>query len=189
MKTISRRFVFVALVAAVVCNAAELTAELDPAQTHVRWTLGDVLHTVHGTFRLTSGTIHVDLVTGNASGQIVVDAASGESGSGARDGRMHRNVLESARFPNITFRPDHVDGALNLDGDSDVRIHGSFGIHGAEHELTVPAKLHISSSQMSGTIDFVVPYVKWGMKDPSTLFLKVKDSVQIEVGAVGTIAH
>ena len=175
-----------ALAASLFCTAsraAEITLELNPARTNVTWTLGSVLHTVHGTFRMTRGTIRFDPATALASGEMIVDAASGESGSGARDGRMHKNVLESAKYPVITFRPDRVDGAVNFDGDSQVQVHGSLGIHGAEHELTVPAKVHVSNSQMNVTLDFSVPYVKWGMKDPSTLFLKVKDTVEIEVRA------
>ena len=83
---------------------------LDPAQTKVNWTLGDVLHTVHGTFKMVSGTISFDPRTGNASGEILVDARTGESGNHARDSKMQREVLESARYPEITFRPKHVSG-------------------------------------------------------------------------------
>jgi len=182
------KVLFAVLLAAGVA-AADVSIELNPAQTKVVWTLGDVLHTVHGTFQLTRGAVRFDPATGKASGEIVVDAKSGESGSGARDSRMHKNVLESAKYPTITFRPDQVEGAVNLNGDSQVDVHGTFNIHGADHELTVPAKLHFSNSQMTGTIDFLLPYVKWGMKDPSTLFLKVKNSVQIEVQANGSVAQ
>jgi polyisoprenoid-binding protein YceI len=183
------------LTAALPCTAsraAEIALELSPAQTHVTWTLGSALHTVHGTFKLTRGTIRFDPATGTASGEMIVDAASGESGNGARDGRMHKHVLETAKYPAITFKPDRVEGTVNLDGDSQVQLHGLFGIHGAEHELTVPAKVHFSkvhfsNSQMNATMEFLVPYVKWGMKDPGTLFLKVKDTVAIEVQTTATV--
>jgi hypothetical protein len=33
---------------------------------------------------------------------------------------------------------------------------------------------------------FIIPYVKWGMKNPSTLFLRVNDKVEI---TVRTVAH
>jgi len=36
--------------------AQPVTAQLDPAATHVDFTLGDTLHTVHGSFRLKGGT-------------------------------------------------------------------------------------------------------------------------------------
>ena len=186
MKTSAARLLIATLLTFASASAAEITVELNPAGTHVLWTLGDVLHTVHGTFKLTRGTIRFDPATGVASGEIIVDATSGESGSGARDGRMHKNVLESSKYPTIAFRPDRIEGPVNLSGDSQVQIHGIFSIHGGDHELTVPAKIHIANSEVTGTIGFQVPFVKWGMKDPSTLFLKVKDSVEIEVRAAGT---
>jgi polyisoprenoid-binding protein YceI len=182
-----KRTLLALLLVVLPARAAEIALELSPAQTHVNWTLGTVLHTVHGTFKLKSGTIRLDPATGKASGEIVIDAASGESGNGPRDGRMHKSILESGKYPAITFKPDRVDGTVNLDGDSRVEMHGSFGIHGAEHEVTVPAKVHLANAQMSATIDLAVPYVKWGMKDPSTLFLKCKDTVEIEVQAAGTL--
>ena len=95
----------------------ELSVHLDPASTKIEWTLGDVLHTVKGTFKLKRGDLTFDPSTGKAAGALVVDATSGESGSGARDGRMHRNVLESGKYPEITFVPDRVIGKVNLEGE------------------------------------------------------------------------
>ena len=75
--------------------AEDVQLHLDPASTKVEWTLGDVLHTVHGTFKLKRGDLRFDASSGKASGVLVVDATSGESGSGARDGRMHKSVLKA----------------------------------------------------------------------------------------------
>ena len=102
--------------------AADTTARVRRrTQAQVAFTLGDVLHTVHGTFALKRGNLRFDPETGKASGEIVVDAASGESGSAARDKRMHANILESARYPEIVFRPDRVEGKSRREGASDVR--------------------------------------------------------------------
>ena len=84
---------------------ANYVFELKPASTKVQWTLGDVLHTVNGTFKLKRGQIEFDPETNKASGQVVVDVSSGESGSSARDQRMHSNVLESAKYPEAVFAP------------------------------------------------------------------------------------
>ena len=35
--------------------------------------------------------------------------------------------------------------------------------------------------------NFVIPYVQWGMKNPSNFLLKVNDKVEIRVQAVGRI--
>src|SRR5579883_3206629 len=90
----------------------ETVLELDPAQTQVQFTLNDVLHTVKGMFKLAHGTVHYDFATGKSSGEIVIDARSGQSGSEARDKRMHKIILESDRYPEIVFLPDRVEGTL-----------------------------------------------------------------------------
>jgi polyisoprenoid-binding protein YceI len=161
--------------------AQRVDLEIDPAATTIGWTLGDVLHTVHGTFHLQKGGIWFDSAAGKAGGLLVVDAKSGESGSGARDGRMHKNVLESAKYPEIAFAPDGLSGPVAANGDSEVEVHGVFTIHGAGHELTAKVKTHAEPGKMTATLTFNVPYVKWGMKDPSTFVLKVKDFVTIDL--------
>ena len=167
--------------------AERIDVDLDPAATRVRWTLGDVLHTVHGTFRVKKGDLWFDTATGQAGGLLVVDAASGDSGSSARDGRMNKNVLESARFPEITFAPDRVEGAVARTGDSEVQLHGTFTIHGAPHEMAMKVKSHLEPQKLTAAISFNVPYVKWGMKDPSNILLKVKDFVEIDIEASARI--
>lgn len=162
--------------------------QLDPAQTSVKFTLGDVLHTVRGTFKLKQGSLQLER-EGKVSGQIVVDATSGDSGSGMRDRKMHKEVLESARYPEISFRPDHVDGPVSSSGKSSVTIHGIFSIHGADHEITVPAEVETNADHWMATVHFSVPYQKWGMKNPSTLFLRVTDTVEIDLLATGNIVR
>jgi polyisoprenoid-binding protein YceI len=186
-----RRFglvVSTVLIALVVSGAAQDAAfQLDPAQTSVKFTLGDVLHTVHGTFRLKRGSLDFAPASGKISGEIVVDAKSGESGSGARDHKMHKEILDSDRYPEIAFRPDRVEGAVASQGKSSVRVHGMFNIHGVDREITVPAEVEMSADHWTATVHFTVPYQKWGMKNPSTLFLRVNDSVDIDLTTAGSV--
>jgi polyisoprenoid-binding protein YceI len=158
-----------------------LVLQFDPVKTRVDYTLGDVLHTVHGTFHLKSGEIRVDPLSNAASGALVVDARSGESGSNGRDSRMHKNILESEKYPEISFVPDRVIGTVDSHGASDVQLHGVFTIHGAPHEMTVPVHAQFAEEHVDATAKFPVPYVKWGMKNPSTFVLRVSDTVQIDI--------
>ena len=164
-----------------------LVLEFDPGKTRVDYTLGDILHTVHGTFHLKSGTIRIDPATGAASGALVVDATSGSSGNSARDSRMHKKILESAKYPEITFAPDHVAGPVDMHGTCDVQLHGVFTIHGTAHEITVPVHAEFANDQVDANARFPVPYVEWGMKNPSTLILRVNDTVQIGIHATGRL--
>jgi len=168
-------------------SAQDAGYQLDPTQTTVKFTLGDVLHTVHGSFRLKQGALLIG-PTGNVTGQIIVDATSGDTGSGMRDRKMHKEVLESARYPEVSFRPDRIDGNIAGSGRSSVMVHGTFSIHGTDREIQVPAQVEITADHWTATVHFTIPYEKWGMKNPSTLFLRVSDSVEIDLMAAGTVA-
>jgi polyisoprenoid-binding protein YceI len=168
--------------------AQDLSLEMDPAQSKVEFTLGDVLHTVHGSFQFKRGAIRFDLGSGKASGELLVDARSGASGNDTRDRKMHKEILESQRFPDIVFRPDLVEGKLAPQGVSQMQVHGVFAIHGAEHELTAPVEVRVAGGKYDITARFAVPYQKWGIKNPSTFFLRVEDHVDITVHTVANAA-
>jgi len=170
-------------------RAQQATLQLDPVQSSVNFTLSDVLHTVHGTFRLKHGELQLEASSGKLSGEIVVDARSGESGSGMRDRKMHKEVLESESYPEISFRPGHVEGNLASLGKSSVKVHGIFRIHGIDREITVPADVELLADHWTATVHFTIPYAKWGMKNPSTLFLRVSDSVEIDMTASGSLSQ
>ena len=170
-------------------DAQDRTLQIDPARTTVEFTLGAVLHTVHGTFHLVSGRMSFDPATGRAAGELVVDAASGQTGNDSRDKKMHTSVLESARFPRIVFQPDRVEGAVAGQGISKARLHGWFEIHGERHEMLVPLEVHASAAEYEATATFSVPYVKWGMKNPSTFVLRVEDHVELTVHTVAGIGR
>jgi polyisoprenoid-binding protein YceI len=166
---------------------SEIVLTLDPAQSKVHWTVDSTLHTVHGTFALKSGTVHFARETGKAGGEIVVYAPSGESGNGSRDRRMHKEILETAKYPDVVFRPTRVEGKVDQSGASDVKLGGVFSIHGADHDLTALVHAELTGDRWRGTSKFEVPYVKWGIKDPSNFFLKVKPVVSVELEMSGEI--
>jgi polyisoprenoid-binding protein YceI len=168
-------------------SSSDMVLGVDPAQSKIHWTLGATMHTVHGTFVLKRGTLRFDPSTGKASGEIVADAASGESGNDSRDKKMHKEVLESARFTEVAFRPDRVDGKVQSQGPSTVQLHGTFLIHGGEHELTVPVQADLNGDHWKGTAKFSVPYASWGLKNPSSFLLKVDSAVEIEVEMSGSL--
>ena len=168
-----------ALAAPAFCRS--YTLQLTPDNTRIEWTLSDVLHAVHGTFELKRGCITFDPESGKAGGEVVVDMTSGDSGSGARDKRMHKNVLESAKYTDAVFTPDHLEGKLALPGASNLKLHGTFRIHGADHEMTIDVQAKVESERMLAELTFDVPYVDWGMKNPSTLLLRVGKKVQVAI--------
>ncbi|MEZ5367355.1 MAG: YceI family protein [Bryobacterales bacterium] len=171
-------------------QAEPVHLQLEPANATVEYTVDSTLHTVHGTFSLKSGDVTYDPATGQASGLIVVDATSGDSGNSARDKRMHTAILESVSFPDVKFVPDRVtvhEGSAP--GDSALELHGQFWLHGAPHEMVMKATTHPHEGRVKITSDFQVPYVDWGLKSASKFILRVADTVDIHVEADAKSVH
>jgi polyisoprenoid-binding protein YceI len=163
-------------------RAQERVVKLDPAQTKITFTVDSTLHAVHGAFQLKSGTIRFDTSTGKASGSIVVDATSGDTDSKGRDKKMNEEVLESAKFQEIGFTPNRVQGTIGAAGTSHVKVSGAFRLHGQDHDMTLDlAVLPRSGGRMQVTTDFDVPFIDWGLKDPSTFILHVNHVVNVHV--------
>jgi len=194
MKLRRRIFLFVSLTVLCVAGhsslwAQEMTLELDPANTKVEFTLPDVLHTVHGTFALKSGMIHFNPSSGSASGSVVVDVKSGQSGNSKRDRRMHEDILQSEQYPDATFTPTKMSGPFSPQGSSEIQVDGIFRIHGSDHPITLAIPLQISGNTATFKTQLVLPYVKWGMKNPSTFILRVGDKVNLDVAASGRLVQ
>jgi polyisoprenoid-binding protein YceI len=169
--------------------ANEIVLGVDPAQSKVHWVLDTSLHTVHGTFVFKNGTLRVDPASGKAGGEIVVLANSGESGNDGRDKKMHKDVLESAQYPDVVFKPDRVEGKITTKENCSVQVHGIFVLHGAEHEITIPVQAQFAGDRWSGSAKFSVPFIEWGLKNPSNFLLKVNHSVSVELDLKGTLQN
>lgn len=167
--------------------AQEIRFVLDPAKSTIEYTLGATAHTVHGTFRVKNGELRFDPGSGATSGIFVVDATTGSSGNGSRDRKMHNEVLESNQFPEITFTPQKVIGTIAREGQSNFQVEGIFRLRGVNHHISIPVSARIVGREANAEAHFIVPYVAWGLKDPSTFLLHVKKEVEISVTAQGTM--
>jgi polyisoprenoid-binding protein YceI len=163
------------------------TLELDPSKTLIEFRLPGNLHTTHGTFKLERGTIIADPATGKAGGSIVVDAGSGDTGIGARDNEMRESVLEAQRYPEITFDPQHFTYELRRGGQFQATIQGVLTLHGGRHDVALTAQGQLVGDNLTASAHFSVPYVEWGLEDPSVLFLTVAKKVDIDLATEGHI--
>lgn len=177
-----------ALAGASPAAAAETVVQLDPDATEVSFVLGATGHDVHGTFGFQEGTIRFDPATGKASGELVVDATVADTGNESRDKTMHNKVLETDRFPRIVFHVERVEGSLPEQGKGSLQLHGTMEIHGGEHHLTMPTEVDRDGDSVHATTHFDIPFVEWGMKDPSILFLRVEKNVAVSVETEGHLS-
>src|SRR5215472_13447323 len=143
-------------------QAQQRTFTLDPAQTKVNFTVDSTLHTVHGDFRLKRGSIQFDNGTGAATGELVVDSASGESGSDGRDKRMQKDILESPKYSDIVFTPQHLKGTVATEGKSTVEVEGVLTMHGKSKPVTMPLEVQLQNGTGSADGSFSVKYQEWG---------------------------
>ena len=168
--------------------AKNLSLHFDPAGTQIRFTVKSLLHDVRGTFKLKGGALAIDPKSGLAQGEILMDATTGTTHNKSVDERLQKEVLESHRYPSIFFHAEHIEGELpRSDGAADVTAVGTMNIHGADHPQQI--RLHVvrSGSNFTATGHFTVPYVAWGMKDPSNGLRHYSKDAAVEVNAKGTL--
>ena len=186
MKTVVRVLI-VALSLVSAAFAQHQTFTINPDASHVAFTLGGG-HRVEGTFHVQSGSIAFDRTATMMSGSVVVAAGSGNSGEPSRDKKMSGEVLDATHFAEVSFVPRTYQGTIAASGDSAIQVAGVFTLHGAPHDITVPMQIHLDGANITAKGQFIVPYVKWGLKDPSIFILKVAKEVGIDLTLVGTVA-
>lgn len=172
---------------AVPVGASERVLRLDQDSTSVAFSLQSTLHTVHGEFTLDGGVIVFDDETGEAEGRVVIDATSGLTGNAKRDRKMHTKVLESEDFPEIVFTPEAIEGRLVASGSGPIILSGTVTLHGEKHPISIHAEVARQSKQLTATFEVPVPFVQWGLQDPSVFLLRTDTTVVVEVTARGTL--
>jgi len=168
--------------------AAEQALVLDAETTTISIRLKATLHTVEGSFRLLDGEVVFDEKSGAASGWIRVDSGSGVTGSGGRDRKMHEQVLESGRYPQIVFTPTRLELGAEVADGRELDLVGNMSIHGSEYPLTIPARVRQGpGGGVTIHSRFPVPYVRWGMRDVSNFFTRVAPEVEVIIEGRGVL--
>ena len=159
---------------------------LDPEASQVRFSLGATLHTVHGSALLLRGEIRVSN-DGAVSGEILVQARSLDTANKRRDRKMHTRVLESEHYPEIALEVTGLSGVVPREGEAAIVVQGNFLLHGGKHPIRIPLQVSIEDGRFAATGEFTVPYVAWGLRDPSSFVLRVAKEVQIHLDISGLI--
>ncbi len=176
----------VVVIAAVVLAPFGVTAEervltLQPERTRVTFTVRATIHDVDGELALDSGQIRFDPDTGEASGEVTLDLRRAQTGNRLRDREMRQNVFETERFPLVVFRPSRIHGTLLPSTVSDIVLVGVVVMHGTEHSFSLPVKVRLHGESVSAEAVFDIPYVAWGMRNPSLVLLRVAPAAAVTV--------
>ena len=184
------RRVLLILIAALTAAAAQAQQRVlvfDPQASRVSFTLKATGHQVEGGFALKPSRISFDPATGAASGEITIDLTTAQTGNKSRDKDMHEKVLETGKYPLAVFRAEKIRGTVPASGAGQVTLDGTLSFHGSDHKMSLPAKIDVQGSRVKADTQFEIPYVEWGLHDPSVVMLRVAKVVSVKVQAVGTL--
>jgi polyisoprenoid-binding protein YceI len=176
-----------ALAAGMPAHAQERVLRLEPADTVIRFRVKARAHQVLGTMPLEAGEVRFDVTTGAASGEIVMDPSRADTGVEMRNRTMRDEVFETGKYPRMVFRPRAIVGSLPEVGRAELRLEGTFEIHGGEHELALPVSAEVGDGRLHATTTFEIPYVAWGLKNPGNHMLKVGDVVEVRIDLTGRL--
>jgi polyisoprenoid-binding protein YceI len=175
----------VAAVLAQTALAQHQTFVVNPDASEVKMTLNTTHELVTGAFHVQAGSIEFDRGAPKMAGSVVVLAGSGKTGNDSRDKKMNRDILKVEQYAEVSFEPKSYAGAIAPSGDSNLQVTGIFTLLGTPHEITVPILVHLDSTTATAKAHFVVPYVQWGLKNPSFLIWKADDDVAIDLSLAG----
>lgn len=176
-----------ALISATAALAQHQTFAVNPDASEVRMKLNTTHEVVNGTFHVQSGSINFDRTHPSISGIVIVAAGSGKTGNGSRDKRMNKEILKVEQFATVSFEPKAYSGTIAASGDSTIQVSGVFTLLGTAHDLTIPMQIHIDGAKATAKAQFVVPYVQWGVKNPSFFIWKAQNDVAIDLTLIGDI--
>jgi hypothetical protein len=169
--------------------AQQQTFAVNPDASEVRMTLNTTHEVVSGTFHIQSGSIEFDRSNPKMSGLVTVLAGSGKTGNDSRDKKMNKDILKVDQYTTVSFAPNTYTGTIAPSGDSTIQVSGVFTLLGNAHDLTIPMQIHIDGSKATAKAHFIVPYVAWGLKNPSFLIWKAENDVAIDLNLAGQISN
>jgi hypothetical protein len=167
--------------------AQHQTFVVNPDASEVKIKLKTTHELVNGTFHIHSGSIEFDRSGHKMSGSVVVLAGSGKTGNDSRDKRMNKEILKVDQYTTVSFAPKSYTGTITPSGDSTIQVSGVFTLLGNPHDLTVPMQIHMDGWKVTATAHFVVPYVQWGVKNPSFMFWKAENDLAMDLNLVGQV--
>ncbi len=182
-------FLTLAVLLAPAALAQQQTFAVNPDASEVKITLKTTHEVVNGNFHIQSGSIDFDRSTPRMSGSVVVLAGSGKTGNSSRDKKMNKEILEVEQHATVSFEPKSYTGVIAPSGDSTIQVTGIFTLLGTPHEIAIPMLVHLDGKTATATAHFAVPYIQWGLKDPSFLFWKAAKDVAIDLSLRGQLSR
>jgi polyisoprenoid-binding protein YceI len=161
---------------------------VNPDASEIKITLQTTHEIVNGSFHVQSGSIEFDRSNPKMMGSVVVLAGSGKTGNDSRDKKMNKDILKVEKYAAVSFEPKTYTGDIAPSGESTIQVTGIFTLLGSSHEIIIPIVVHLEGTAATAKAHFVVPYIQWGLKDPSFMFWKADKDVAIDIFLAGRVS-
>ena len=190
MKTIAKSlFLALPLSFAPAAIAQHQTFTVNPDASKVAFSLGGNAHHVDGTFHVQSGSIDFDRTRAN---HLRLGGCRGRQRQQRRSGPGQEDELRRSRrgalCRNLLCAQELSGNRCGQRAIPPSKSAAYSPLHGTPHDLTVPMQIHIDGTTLTAKTHFTIPYVKWGLKDPSIFILKVAKEVDIDLTLVGRLS-
>ncbi len=113
--------------------------------------------------------------------QLSVAARSVTTGLALRDGQMHREQLQSDRYPTIAFEGTVATDAARVVGTFPAMAHGRLTLRGVTRPLSAPVQVTPLPDGFRGSTEFELRMSEFGIPTPRFLFFVAEDVVRVTV--------
>ena len=129
-----------------------------------------------------AGTLELDA---DARSLVILDQISAKDKAEITN-NMNNSVLESAKFPKITFRSTSLTNFTQNGNNANFTVNGDLTLHGATKRIAIPVSVAQTGSSLRATGQYTLRQTDFGIK-PYSAFLgaiKVKNEVVIKFNIV-----
>jgi len=169
---------------------AQQLYRIDPAQSEVRYEVnetfvrGNRLNTAIGRTKGVAGEIRVNFAQPSQSqmGEIVIDISQFTSDESRRDNFIRRQGLESATYPQATFKPASISGLPDKVAVGDnlkFTITGDLTVKQATKPVTWNVELKVGDKQLTGMASTQILMSDFGVGPIQIPLLATEDQVKL----------
>lgn len=174
--------------------AQSKTYEIKPdAKNVAEFHAEDTYDSFDGRTNGVSGTIVADPAKpAAATVQVSIDMGSLDTGVSLRNKEMRERYLETAKFPNATFKTVSVSGPATVVANqpADLSVTGDFTLHGVTKRMTIPVRVVlIPDGRLHTTSSFRVHMPDFGINVPHNLLVTVNDEVPVRLDLWAISVH
>jgi polyisoprenoid-binding protein YceI len=136
---------------------------------------------ISGETQFTDGTVapaslHLRI---RADSLIVTDKVS-DSDRQTIERTMREQVLETGKYPEITFNSTRIEATKNSDTEYQAKIWGDLTLHGVTHNVPINAQLTFDYKTLRARGEFTLKMTDYSIRPPSVAggTIKVKDTLK-----------